>query len=86
MKLTAYDGNQWRIDRLIKARRIACAILGMDEPQMAMIVDEIEDHKGALVVRWKSKQTPWQELAFQAAWNECGEYAVHHVLGLGDWA
>ena len=78
MNISAYDGNQWRVDRVKKAVRIACAILGMSEQQMAQIVDGIEDHKGELFISWKFPQTRWQELAFASAWRECGEYAVHH--------
>lgn len=80
MDITAYDGNHWRVDRLHKAARIARLILGNSEEQLGALVKGMHDHKGELVVTWQHKHTPQQELAFQAAWRECGENIVHHAI------
>ncbi len=78
MQISAYDNNLWRVERIQKAAKLACAIQGLTLDQLDVLVDEVKDHKGELVVKWKHQQTPQQEAAFQTAWEFCGEYIVHH--------
>lgn len=78
--------DDWRLKRLQKAVRIACAILGISEPQLSSLIVEIADNSGRLHIIWKHKYTPNQELAFRAAWRECGEETVTHSIFGGNHA
>lgn len=80
MQLDAYDGNQWRIDRLNKCARIACAIMGISRDQLEALVSHLSDSKGELVITWRHDHTKNQEIAFQSAWAECGERNVQHKI------
>lgn len=74
----AEDG--WRLKRLQKAVRLASAILGISIEQLNHLILEVADNNGRLHVMWAYKQTIQQELAFQAAWKECGEDVVTHSV------
>ena len=78
MKLSAYDGQQWRIERLDKTARLACAILSCSRDQLEALIDELRDQRGALVIFWRHDWTKHQETAFETAWRECGESVVAH--------
>lgn len=80
MELTAYDGNQWRVERLEKLVRIIIKMTGLSRVQLNALIDVIHDQKGELIVHWKHDGcTERMRLAFQDAWSECGETNVHHV-------
>lgn len=80
MNLVAYDDQPFRVKRLEKARRIASAVLSITEQQSELLIAEMEDHKGTLIVKWKSWPiTGLQQHAFDAAWRECGEHEVQHI-------
>lgn len=84
MELTAYDGNQWRVDRLEKLVRIVCKITGLTREQLGALIDSIHDHKGELLVHWKHQGcSARMQLAFKDAWSECGENNVHHIADGG---
>lgn len=81
MNLIAYDGQRWRVERLEKAARLACAILSCTREQMDALVEELRDHRGALMIKWRHDYTRAQENAFETAWRECGEVYVIHTYG-----
>lgn len=78
MKLIAHDFQQWRIDRLDKAARLACVILACSRDQLDALIDELRDQRGVLIIYWLYDWTKQQELAFETAWRECGETMVAH--------
>lgn len=65
--------EQWRVDRIKKVIKIACAVLGMDEAQLEALVHSIDDIQGHLQVFWKHPMTDVQARAFATAWELCGE-------------
>lgn len=73
-----FSNEEWRLKRLQKAVRIACAILGLTEAQLSALVSVIEDERGTLSVSWLHSRTKQQEMAFETAWHECGESGVKH--------
>lgn len=80
MELTAYDGNQWRVERLEKLVRIIIKMTGLSRVQLDALIDVIYDQKGELIIHWKHGDcTERMRLAFRDAWSECGETNVHHV-------
>lgn len=84
MDLTAYDGNQWRIERLEKLLRIIGKITGLSRPQLDALIECLYDHKGELIVHWRHGEcTERMQLAFKDAWGECGETNVHHSFEKG---
>lgn len=82
MNYIAYDGNQWRVERLEKAAKIAAQILGLSLIQLHSLVWAIEDKKGVLFVTWKHQHTPTQMQAFSTAWGMCKEDAARVVFGI----
>jgi hypothetical protein len=74
MLITACHDNQlWRIERLAKAAKIARAILSLTSDQMSALVYKLHDEKGTLNVQFYHDWTIQQSLAFQRAWELCGE-------------
>lgn len=71
--------EEWRLKRLQKATRIACAIMGLTEQQAELLIQSIQDERGLLAVTWNQPWTKQQELAFNTAWGECGEQAASVV-------
>ncbi len=67
----AYDGQQWRIQRLDKALRIAQAILHFNDQQIEFMVKALHDDHGNLQVFWKYPPTERQKQAFRTAWDLC---------------
>ena len=65
--------EQWRIDRIKKAFRIACNVLDMDEAQLSALIHDIDDIQGHLQVFWNHPMTATQTRAFSTAWGLCGE-------------
>lgn len=82
MIVDALDRTLWRIERVQKAIKVACAILGISKEQLHDLVFRISDHKGTLRITWNHKWTPRQEEAFRLAWELCGETEVQHDLGV----
>lgn len=82
MQISAYDDALWRVERVQKAIRLACTILGCTKEQLDELINQAYDHKGELIVGWKHTHTKHQEAAFQTAWELCGEYNVHHSDGV----
>lgn len=81
MELNAYDGSLWRIERLQKFVRVVSTMTGLSEEQLDVLIENLHDHKGELIVHWKHGGcSPRMRLAFNDAWNVCGEYNVHHTL------
>lgn len=70
--------EEWRAKRLQKALRLASTILGTSIAQLEVLICEISDHNGKLGVVWNQDHTLQQELAFRAAWAECGESVTSH--------
>lgn len=68
---TAYDGQQWRIQRLEKALRIAQAILHYNDQQIDFMIGAVKDDRGNLQVFWKHPPTQQQKQAFRTSWNLC---------------
>lgn len=67
----AYDGQQWRIQRLEKALRIAQAILHFNDQQIEFMVRALNDDHGNMQVFWKYPPTERQKQAFRTAWDLC---------------
>lgn len=65
--------EQWRVERIKKAIRIAGSILDMDEAQLAALIHDIQDIQGHLQVFWKHPMSNTQVRAFATAWELCGE-------------
>lgn len=78
MIVDAHDSTLWRIERLQKTIKVACAILGITKQQLEAMVYSIRDQKGELFVLWNHPWTKRQEQAFQTAWELGGETNVHH--------
>ena len=78
MIVEAHDSNLWRIERVQRTAKVACAILGITKPQLEALVYSIRDQKGELHLMWEHPWTERQEQAFQVAWEICGETNVHH--------
>lgn len=76
MDYIAYDGNQWRVERLQKATKLAAQILGLSLDQLHALIWKIEDMQGAICVKWKHQHTPAQMQAFTTAWTMCKEDAA----------
>lgn len=76
------EKEEWRTLRLQKAVRIASSILNMDQRQLEALIQEVEDVKGVLVVRWLHPMTDAQKRAFGTAWELCGEKAgnTDHIV------
>ena len=75
--------EQWRIERLEKAFRIACSILHLDEAQLRALVHSTDDRNGTLTVVWNHSNTEAQSIAWSVAWELCGEHpdkTIHRVL------
>jgi hypothetical protein len=70
--------EEWRAKRLQKALRLASAMMGTSIGQLELLIQELSDYNGKLHVIWKHDHTPQQELAFKAAWSECGESVTSH--------
>lgn len=84
MRITAYDGAQWRVERLEKVLRIVGRIYDITRAQMDQIVDEVADDRGELHITWKHDHTYAQERAFAIAWELCKELpskVFHHIEG-----
>lgn len=74
MLITAcHDNELWRIQRLQKAVKIARAILSLSQDQLSALVYKVHDEKGTLNVWFLHDWTIPQSLAFQRAWELCGE-------------
>lgn len=71
MKFVAYDSQQWRVERLQKAVRLATAILGIGEDHMNAMVAKVEDRRGNLITYWFAPPTDHMRNAFRTAWAEC---------------
>lgn len=78
MFITSHDFAEYRQKRLVKAARLAAAILGLTQDQLKHLVYHINDHKGELTVVWNHDHTPMAEMAWTVAWEQCGEYNVTH--------
>lgn len=78
MIVEAHDNNLWRIERVQKSLKVACAILGVTKPQLQALLYRVADQKGELHILWNHSWTKQQEQAFQVAWELCGESNVHH--------
>lgn len=80
MKFVAYDDQPFRTKRLEKALRIASAVLSLTPDQAGLLIAELEDHKGTLIVKWNTWPiTDLQRHAFESAWRECAEHCVDHI-------
>jgi len=80
LEFRVYDDQPFRTKRLEKALRIACAIMSVTEQQADMLINNMEDYRGTLLVRWNSWPiTDHQRAAFEAAWRECDEHCVEHI-------
>ena len=82
MLIEAHDSTLWRIERVQKSIKVACAILGITKHQLEVLVYRIADQKGELQIMWFHAWTAQQEQAFQIAWGICGESNVHHELAV----
>lgn len=80
MDHTSYDGAAHRVPRLIKALKIATAIMGITPGQALLLIHGLHDERGTLVVRWCFSPSEHQIRAFQVAWEQCGEpyHQVRH--------
>lgn len=76
IKIKAYDGNQWRIERIQKAIRVFGQIYGITQPQVERLIVEAQDNWGTLHIYWHEDCFPpseEQKMAFGKAWSLCGE-------------
>lgn len=71
MNITTQE--QWRVERIKKAVRLASKILDMDEAQLKTLLHSVNDHMGRLQVFWKHPMSNSQARAFKVAWGMCGE-------------
>lgn len=80
MDYTSHDGAGHRVPRLMKALRIATAIMGITPGQALLLIHGLHDDRGTLVVRWCFSASEHQIRAFGVAWEQCGEpyHAVRH--------
>ncbi len=76
MDYTSHDGAEHRVPRLIKALRIATAIMGVTPGQALLLIHGLHDDRGTLVVRWQAPPSDHQIRAFSVAWEQCGEDAA----------
>jgi hypothetical protein len=83
MDYTSHDGAEHRVHRLIKATRIATAIMGLTDDQAQLLIHGLHDDRGTLVVRWRCSPSAFQVAACAVAWEQCGERgdSVRHVVG-----
>jgi hypothetical protein len=80
MKIVVYDDQPFRTKRIEKALRIASAVLSITPEQADLLIAEIEDRRGDLIVKWNTWPiTELQRHAFDTAWRECGEHVVEHI-------
>lgn len=94
MKYTAHRGESWRIDRLVKAADVFCTITGIARKQLDLLVDELMDHKGDLIVTWIETPSSRFMHAFDDAWKLCGEQISWHrapdvngeIKPVADWS
>lgn len=83
-RLFATNGEKHRIERLRKALLIVREILSISEAQSSMLIDEVEDDKGRLIVRWVCDFTDGQIAAFATAWKLVGESSERIIHLCGD--
>lgn len=84
IQFTSHDMAQHRADRLKKALRIAIEVAGITQAQAEMLIAEMRDQKGTLLVAWRIAPSEQQKRAFDAAWGLCGEdqsSVTHRVAG-----
>ena len=80
MNFVTHDDQPFRENRLKKALRIAAAVLSITPDQAELLICELEDHKGSLIVKWRTWPiTDLQRHAFKTAWSECHEHDVEHI-------
>lgn len=74
--------DQWRVDRLKKAVKIAAKVLDLEIEQLELLLKEAMDSQGKLCLRWKHPPSNTLERAFRVAWSMCGEDEnnVQHVV------
>lgn len=85
-KLIAYDGALHRRERLAKALRIAREILSLSESQANLLIHDVRDQRGLLIVNWSAAPTERQCSAFSTAWELVGEKpdrVQHRTAGQG---
>ena len=78
MEFIAQRGESWRVDRLVKASKIFCTIVGINRNQLDLLVTRVIDHKGDLMVHWLEIPTERFMRAFEDAWKLCGEQTCWH--------
>lgn len=78
MKLNSSTGADYRAARLRKCARLAAAIMGLSPEQFALLVAEMDDARGVLIVTWRTEPAGRAQLAVDAAWAECGESKTVH--------
>ena len=78
-------GAEWRAVRIQKAIRLASMICDVSEDQLSILINEIEDDRGVLVIYWENQPTDTQRRAFSKSWAECSESEdrVCHKVGKG---
>lgn len=81
MDYTSHDGAAHRVPRLMKALKIATAIMGLTPGQALLLIHGLHDDRGTLVVRWCFSPSEHQIRAFEVAWEQCGEHgaAIRHT-------
>lgn len=74
--------DQWRVDRLKKAVRIAATVLDLEKEQLELLLSEATDMQGKLCLRWKHPPSNTLARAFRVAWGMCGENEnnVEHIV------
>ena len=74
MDYIAHRGESWRVDRLVKAADVFCTITGVARKQLDLLVAELRDDKGDLIVTWLEQPSQRFMLAFDDAWKQCSEH------------
>ena len=74
--------DQWRVDRLKKAVRIAAKVIDLEVEQLELLLIEALDAQGTLTLRWKHPPSNTLTRSFRVAWGMCGESEekVEHVV------
>ena len=73
---TAYSSatEPFRIERLHKVLGYAFALAdARGDKEFACKINAIHDHKGSLIVTWKSEPTSIQKVLFVEAWERVGD-------------
>lgn len=80
MKFTNYEDVLHRNERLKKCARLTARIIGISDEQLEALITAMHDRKGCLFVEWVHTPSKKAELAVEAAWHECGENLVQHIV------